>query len=1291
MSNITQSGPKGYEYQYEVSLLIALQQIGINDFEMYIEAVGIEDTFLKIQKGHSVQNVEIQVKSEKKLLELKTLTDWLYHFEARSSDENLLKKVIEGSTALFITQSRCTDAVYKFKQDIPNFDNHENLSVRKNEQLGKDFLQYLGENEFSKKSTPLSKKRNELCQKQKLHFSTDKEFNEFFKKVIIWEEVTHSKLEYEIELILNQKFKIPQSRCSHIRIKLYDEVIEGRDTEKDIIPSISQILQQSKPGRPQFKENQYLPRTDEAVFIKNLSENNLLLLTGSSFCGKTELGKSIATCFFEKGFNYKISNSVQVLQEFFNQNIEEDKVAILEDAWGHIEADIESNSILRKVNQLSENLPKHHKLIVTSRTEILQHAFDRIPTINNVSWINLTIDENKELEQYWLKFALSKNLPDSVIIVVRQNLLKNSNRHLLQIGQLEHLANQDYQDLEGKNFDELVHIARQNSKEIAKLLQNKNPDAANLLSVLSLCCNTIQNVEIKDLAYILLGSDTYYSISEETGYSFGGGVENEKEYFHYEVDYELTEKYSELLELLEERGFISVNSDDIVFTHPNYYEAGRYLFCKKTERQQKIFFEFYKRALGCINTATTFLAANQLDILVNKMQYKYQPQLFQISAWFYHSIFPATKDVSLVFRIKNFDKLSNEQREALKSEIRGVDSYKESIHWNIDIPYIKHRSNWRMPAFLRYHDMDFSGTQDKLNNSKRISIREAHDFLLGSRKISAPNIDSLMLFHEGFIRQEAATDYFSNTADIRDKVLIDLIFSDSHPSVVYSAIRGCFIGWGKFSDQLRIYLLVKMKVAFQSQTICIRSLNLMTNFGTDYAGDHIWENKEEEHKEEKWKLWSILFPIFTNHLPTDIQFHTSRFGSTMEDAVKYLDTPNSITILNAWYEIVDRDKTGNWIRDSHASAIMDYLIICSKNDWEVRKPLFDELLNHNNTSFTITSIAWAINNWNSFLHQSEKEKIIYLANVSRPDSTWIKASLIVLNQEKEVAKAVFNDPDFFTNEPKDFIDKIPNPLLRCSLQLLFGEPNELWDLPTKKIDQGFWKEIFRYILEKQIEPFFQYSLNHFFWHEINGNHFFDDKLKIWVEICNQYDDKKRLAEYVISWIGRCYFNIPVTKEVLSILIDSFEKVDDLDTIYKVIVDNIEVIQRRDDYGYDLFKIFDKTKRDILISYLTADKKILEEWVARKLFLEVSNVMQDFSKNIYDKAMAKRLKAYVNYPLKLKFMESRIEQYIKENDIDQELKDVLASFQYELDSVVEEKFKALNVVSFENEGLENWIS
>ncbi|MEL6942755.1 MAG: ATP-binding protein, partial [Bacteroidota bacterium] len=486
MSNVAKTGPKGYEYQYEVSLLIALHQMGNQKTELYIENVGIEDAFLKVCKNHSIQDVEIQVKREKKLLSLDTLTQWLYHFEERGSTQNLLQKIIDGSIALFVTQSRCSDDNYMLKQDISNFEIHQSVSFP-DKLWEKKFLKYLSENSFSSKKTSLAEKRNELCQKQKDYLSKNETLREIIQRVIIWEEVEHSNIGREIETILNQKFKIPQSLCSSIRRELCEKITEGRDSGKDVIPSIEDIIQKNQPGRPLLDDGKYIARSIEKELIEKLSKDNILLLTGHSFCGKTTLAKKIASHFFDSGFSYKITDDIQSLEEFFNQNINEDKIAILEDVWGHIEIKESFYEIKRKIEQLAGNLHKHHKLILTSRKEILQEVLNDDEGIAQYEWHDLTINKTEDLVKYWMSFTSRKDFPISVTNIFSEYLSHSKNETSLQIGEVEYLSNYNIKDLEGKSIEEILQIARHQSKDIAFHLRQKNNNAARFLSILALC------------------------------------------------------------------------------------------------------------------------------------------------------------------------------------------------------------------------------------------------------------------------------------------------------------------------------------------------------------------------------------------------------------------------------------------------------------------------------------------------------------------------------------------------------------------------------------------------------------------------------------------------------------------------------------------------------------------------------------------------------------------------------------------------------------------------------------
>ena len=89
-------------------------------------------------------------------------------------------------------------------------------------------------------------------------------------------------------------------------------------------------------------------------------------MTGVSQCGKTELAKKIANAYVDMGFN-KIRSTSELLtiENFFNQNPSENKIAILEDPFGHIKPKEGTTELKKRISDICHSLPSHHKLIIT--------------------------------------------------------------------------------------------------------------------------------------------------------------------------------------------------------------------------------------------------------------------------------------------------------------------------------------------------------------------------------------------------------------------------------------------------------------------------------------------------------------------------------------------------------------------------------------------------------------------------------------------------------------------------------------------------------------------------------------------------------------------------------------------------------------------------------------------------------------------------------------------------------------------------------------------------------------
>jgi len=330
--SVTIEGIKGYEYQYKVTVLIALITKA-DKVELYVEKEGSEDALLLIEINGITFYIEIQVKRERNLINITNLVNWLCHFQERKSDNNLMQKLIDNDQrlALFVTRSRCSDSILQLKTDLLSFEKHNSISFTK--QFYDEFRQVLKNVKLG--DSVLMNNREQFCKSQADTFKSKTELNKILEQCLIFEEFSDEKVDNSIKTILNANYLIAQSKTDFAYLQLLEIVKSGRDNGEDISYKIKSYLQSIKIGTP-IIDNQYKTRTEEGYLTQELIKSGVLLLTGISQCGKTEIAKKIASYFVTKGFDYQIHDDISDLKRFFNANISDNKIAILEDPFGHI-------------------------------------------------------------------------------------------------------------------------------------------------------------------------------------------------------------------------------------------------------------------------------------------------------------------------------------------------------------------------------------------------------------------------------------------------------------------------------------------------------------------------------------------------------------------------------------------------------------------------------------------------------------------------------------------------------------------------------------------------------------------------------------------------------------------------------------------------------------------------------------------------------------------------------------------------------------------------------------------
>lgn len=1169
--NITSSGVKGYEYQYKVTAFVVLS-VGLRNISsVLIEANGHEDTFLKITEGLQNIDIEVQVKSEATVLDIPKLADWLTHFEEGSLDKNLLRRIQNGNgRVLFVTKARCNDDTVKLKKKLGDITKNSNVAITKS--WNSKFAKAVSE--YTDSTKVLLSSRQQFCKAQSKTFEDKKYTSEILCQVLIWEEVSDSELDRNIRSLLNEKYNIPQSLTASLVPDLIQAVTDGRGRGYNIAPAFNRIIHEKQISAPKV-EAKYDARPEQEKLCMGLESKGVLLLTGISLCGKTELAKQLALRFFRKGYHYFITSEIQALSQFLSQNPFEDKIAILDDPWGHIDVTSESLTDLKRVEKLLIDLPSNHKLIITSRREILQVIYSTLEVRNKIAgnlWNDLTVADSQFLSSYWNKLCAEKKLPDTVRDSIDELLTNTSEGEKLQIGQLQYLAGNDWTELVGKSQSELEHIARMNAIEVGMNIKGKNPKAAELIGVLALVATTNVGIDKIHLAYILSDEEKLYSLIEKGFWVSGRSLDEEENYPIYQQQYNLSEEVMNNIEYLERRLLISETENRIYFTHPNYYEAGRSLFFDISKSGQRRFLSRLERALFCIEPKAALHASIQFKFLNNDIDEIHKEQLFDLALKGLNSIYPAVEDRLTVFLIEIMDQLDDDRKQKVVSKIESGGAPSSHIFWHEEtIPFVKtHSGDHFLDRFFELEDAEMLQIENAFENGSLVSSYGAWNYLLtignsSKRVVSQKTLKALLKYEEVLLRQRAAFLFIirQRTGSIRIEDIF-LIFSDEHPSIVFQGVRACFLSWRYFSKDVKAELRPKIKDLFSNRAIAIRANNLMTTFAKDYEGEHIdWYNMDEDEKKELWNLWGSLYPSFVAQLPLNVYLNPGRFGRTMEESLKYLDYDKGLEVLKAWYHRIDYRVRNIGDPDEYEMSIANDLMTFTKKDYESRVWIFKQLVSYPVTDFLLSSLKWIVEYWQD-LHETEKNQILDLIKSGREDIRWIKAVLLnsYSNPPSDIQLAILDKEDVFDLVPKDVISQFPQGVLLDCLHIYFGHPQPFWWLAVQGHNASFWQKVIRFILHKKLSPFFELCLRGLLTHGVNGfSSDWADGFRIWKTICRRPGKKTEMARRLIYETATSTCAIRPTRKLWDILIKSFEREGREDELINLVVNHIEVLQQ----------------------------------------------------------------------------------------------------------------------------------
>ena len=1128
-------GAQGFDYQYIVTLYMILKYLEMDHFEVLVENESFEDAKLSYQLEDKTYHIELQVKKKASEIAYDEFATWLAHFQKSKSDCFILDRIQQSDTnyLVFVTNNRCTDNVSKF--------------VGKENEIKENKICFSAEMLKDLKLRMLKgiDNKNELGRKRKEHieqyFNQKKnELNKVLGRVYIIER--KDQIEREICIILKEQYQIPKMICRDVMNQMLDVVRQGRDSGEDITALIREILKNKRFSRVLPEDKSFYKRDSIDILKSELLQKNLLLLTGVPFSGKTYIAKTIPQELQDNGYYVKLTDNIIEDQEsyYFLMSPENDsRLLLIEDPFGHIGKSENYIQIRDKIEGLiRDRLSINRKVIITSRLDILLDVFQKKQIeeckIQGNGWINTSISSKEEAEKIWLRFYGESDESLQVFERLKRSFDHHDETVFLEIGEMRHLllSVQNINVLTHMSTDEIIKQARISSEEVCRKIKSYGETYKDIFILLGCFCNTVRSVSVKDLAYILCSNEESVSIrqkmEEEVTVSIGDRQKNShihQEFPVYAQMPKLDEDIISILRVLCEKGYIYKEriTNEIYFLHPIYTYASKLLLQEEIEDDWDIekYIKYMRRAIGSLSSNAAFCSLCQLG-----QEFDREQMIIDCIVEGSRSIFPAIRDVSILYLDQNFDNLNEQVQKDFMKNIRNGRTADKYMQWNGN-------ECWYQMDGKHYFDFfnmdDFWGKdinftleeiEERVRKKENFSKKEIYDILSSSLadNLSREFLEYTLLSDEAVIRSRAIFYLFKNYAAKLDFEKTEYLQRFENYNVVYGMLKGMFSSVNDFSEENVKKLIIYFQKQFERKSVSMYVEDLFDKFGDEYDSKAIdWGKYAEAERLRIWKIWAALFSKWLVCFPAKFMgMNEPHMSLNIDRSLKYLNNQKEVVdVANAWIQWIHNYSKYHSVND-YGMSVLDYLITGTKNSACLRKGMIKKELKVNSTSLVTAHISHIVDLWDMLTDEERKDICEYLKNEMRGDMKWIQAvALTRKNVTKDIQIAITGNV-FLDKEPKKIIDTLneKNILTEC-LHIFCGFPQPLWFNGYHHSGKySLWDGVMMEVLKKDIvDENYNISLREMIDELYNNNdHRFVNGYDVYKEMLSDEEKRKQIFE-----------------------------------------------------------------------------------------------------------------------------------------------------------------------------------
>lgn len=988
----------------------------------------------------------------------------------------------------------------------------------------------------------------------------------------------------------------------------------------------------------------YVPRKEEAALMTTLGSEGVLLLTGQSFCGKSQLAKMICLDHIRKGYLFLTGDSVEECRQELLKN-RKPTIFLLEDPFSHV---FDNNSVAawRKLSQFLQLLPTQHKLIVTSRTEVIRQVNQDADIgncgIEKYQWADLTVNDAEFISRYWSELEIYKNVPRKAAELISAHLRTDFAAEELQPGQLMYLANKPADQLEGKTVGQLCLLSRADAKEIAAEIIHKQGIYPSLYIALGLSCDTIRPVSLNQLHYMLAADDALPGFKNE-GIKFRSFSNRTPPVFPAYPPSADRPEILEALSVLQLRGYIKINGEYILFSHPTYKDAARYILLNQRADITQLMSKLLDKALAALQVNSILVAISQLELLL--AQRTDLTELLQKTAVraAKRTIFPAAETRLTELLVNSIDALPEE----IQKQVMHMAQHRTSlsdIFWHEGTPFYSEDSMNTAAIFGRA-PMDaasFRALFDRVSAKEDLPAEQIWQFIQGypafvaQSRLTQEGCLFILSYPEAFIRSNLAALTFKNSWP--EEKILAAIEDDQHPEVTVEAIKGCFAGYLTYNVQQQAQAKQWIGKVLHSPAVIIRASAFFSAFGLSHATESLeWYDMTQANSEKLWQLWGDVFLAFFEKFPDYLEMpNSARFAANLHDSAKFITPTQGMAIGTQFYQWINRRLEKNNTLDAFELGLVSFILATNPVFSQQRAELLTATISHPHTGFAGVSLAQA--SWQiAPLDPVEKKAIVTILNSERPDARWLKAIAITRSTViPEIQQSLLGKPDFLQQAPNVIIRDLDPQLLDDALHVYAGKPQPLWWYALQHSGGDVWLSVIKHIISSEYEPFFESCLKEMLGDVINGaSKDWQDGQQLWRELYKNTKQPDRLAATLIEATAGSNFSEDQAVELWSAMIECYRKANNLPALLAMVADKAESLQHYDDM--DIYHILKPVFNEFL-DFLPADRGII--------LLAQNLEKDDFEPALVDAEVDKIMTAARAIPVKLKLSFRELKEVLK---------------------------------------------